>query len=443
MATSKLEDILSNCDSTTPLYEKLEKVQQFRLITLLPGRDTDHIECVLKRHTFHDSPKYEALSYEWGKAGRKPETIVLNGQQTKITHNLWLALGHLRQTSKRRVLWVDAPCIDQSNNEERSHQVSLMAIIYSGALRVISWLGLEHEDIITKSMVFMLELFRSADEESLIEQDWDIGSREERWNENVSASDRRVQTQKTFSEKEIIEFIKHHRRLTDEEIFQYIKFQQFARNRKPLLDADIHEQIEVQRERERNPTSHKKILSILKKRYYDGKRDMSEMKMLQYSHKRSDWEDLARFWSVEYWKRLWIVQEVVLARDLRIQCGESSIEWFVMGKFLACLKYTCDSDYRGPRYIPALRYTPAAKLGYFRSETKQSWLRDLILSKSLATFRNAKCSDPRDKIYGLLGLSNDRNDSIYPDYNRSLLELYELVISIPRFRTDDELVSFS
>ena len=39
-------------------------------------------------------------------------------------------------------LWIDALCIDQSDAEERMHQVRIMARIFGGAREVLVWLGL-------------------------------------------------------------------------------------------------------------------------------------------------------------------------------------------------------------------------------------------------------------------------------------------------------------
>ncbi|OCK76902.1 HET-domain-containing protein, partial [Lepidopterella palustris CBS 459.81] len=47
----------------------------------------------------------------------------------------------LRDPSFERMIWVDAICIDQDNFEEKSHQIQLMAKIYSKAIRALAWLG--------------------------------------------------------------------------------------------------------------------------------------------------------------------------------------------------------------------------------------------------------------------------------------------------------------
>lgn len=49
----------------------------------------------------------------------------------------------LRKNAHEKLLWVDAICIDQSNEEEKTAQVRLMRTIYSEAEMVIIWLGKE------------------------------------------------------------------------------------------------------------------------------------------------------------------------------------------------------------------------------------------------------------------------------------------------------------
>lgn len=51
------------------------------------------------------------------------------------------ALKDLRQEEKDQVLWVDAICIDQKNDTERSAQVALMGRSYSETSHLLIWLG--------------------------------------------------------------------------------------------------------------------------------------------------------------------------------------------------------------------------------------------------------------------------------------------------------------
>ena len=63
-----------------------------------------------------------------------------------ITHNLAVALHHLRHSKKPRVLWIDAICINQDDLVERSAEVLEMGSIYGHAKEVIVWLGPSSED---------------------------------------------------------------------------------------------------------------------------------------------------------------------------------------------------------------------------------------------------------------------------------------------------------
>jgi hypothetical protein len=90
----------------------------------------------------HNAPHYTALSYTSGDQSYRSTTVV-DGTAFTISKNLEIALRHLRRQSGRgpRALWVDQICIDQRNNEEKSHQVRLMRPILSTASKVLAWLG--------------------------------------------------------------------------------------------------------------------------------------------------------------------------------------------------------------------------------------------------------------------------------------------------------------
>ena len=87
------------------------------------------------------APHYEALSYTWGES-TQDHTILLNGGvRISITDNLHRALRRVRYVTKIRTLWIDALCINQDDDIERSHQVQVMGLIYKTASCVNIWLG--------------------------------------------------------------------------------------------------------------------------------------------------------------------------------------------------------------------------------------------------------------------------------------------------------------
>lgn len=114
----------------------------FRLLRLFKGAVGDDIECELFQAWLQGDSviPYEALSYTWGST-EMTEHIKIDGRTLGVTKNLYWALQYLRSQDIDRILWVDAVCINQSNNQERGHQVQQMGNIYSQANQVIFWLG--------------------------------------------------------------------------------------------------------------------------------------------------------------------------------------------------------------------------------------------------------------------------------------------------------------
>jgi hypothetical protein len=88
------------------------------------------------------APSYEGLSYTWGVV-EFTSTIMCDGSPLPVTQNLYDALKYLRQPDKERIMWIDAICINQKNDAERSRQVGIMKDIYKKAMHVVIWLGKE------------------------------------------------------------------------------------------------------------------------------------------------------------------------------------------------------------------------------------------------------------------------------------------------------------
>ncbi|KAF2854058.1 hypothetical protein T440DRAFT_544195, partial [Plenodomus tracheiphilus IPT5] len=115
-----------------------------------------------------DCPPWISLSYTWGSFQKYREErsepitqteeyyIFLNNMQFNVTMNLWYALDNILagrnehnahiEVLKIRHFWIDAICINQADLDERSHQVSMMGLIYSKTSAVLVWLDPEEED---------------------------------------------------------------------------------------------------------------------------------------------------------------------------------------------------------------------------------------------------------------------------------------------------------
>lgn len=125
-----------------------------RLLHLQPGAFVDVIEVELEPVSFSthgsDTPKYEAISYVWGpvlpdepkiRIKNKDDLVDAQPRYLTVRENLRCALQHLRSESAVRTLWIDAICINQEDESEKSQQVANMGSIYELAERVVIWFG--------------------------------------------------------------------------------------------------------------------------------------------------------------------------------------------------------------------------------------------------------------------------------------------------------------
>lgn len=134
-----------------PLYHNpLHYGTTIRVLAIQPGDFNDAIVCNFRFVDLSEDEgafePFDALSYVWNAHlvdyNRKDRVAVIcSGHEKQITANLEDALKHIRSKDLLKLLWVDALCINQSDNDERSHQVSLMGSIYSAAHRVIIWVS--------------------------------------------------------------------------------------------------------------------------------------------------------------------------------------------------------------------------------------------------------------------------------------------------------------
>lgn len=115
-------------------------------------------------------PTYNALSYTWGNPVFT-ERATLQGEgesgYLNITPSLYHCLMHFVQYVGTNI-WIDAICINQRDNAEKSHQVRQMDRVYDQATKVLMWLGPSAEDS-DDAIRAMLTYGREAAEAGILE----------------------------------------------------------------------------------------------------------------------------------------------------------------------------------------------------------------------------------------------------------------------------------
>ena len=126
---------------------------EIRVLCLFPGDAGVPLKATIEYCKLGTKLDYQALSYTWEsplnrdnpsrgyQEPRRVHDLWINDFLLKITPNLDSALRHLRHPQNALTFWIDAVCIDQEHNEEKSWQIQQMRNIYEQASRVIVWLG--------------------------------------------------------------------------------------------------------------------------------------------------------------------------------------------------------------------------------------------------------------------------------------------------------------
>ncbi|KAF2965914.1 hypothetical protein GQX73_g7663 [Xylaria multiplex] len=328
-------------------YPPLPAGDALRLITLKAGEFFDPLQGDLVSIAFSARPEYLALSYTWGdptsdqlklpaafvkladvdySGYQEPEkcyreaTLALNGHEFPITHNLALALRYLRSESHPLTLWVDAICINQVDIDERNSQVALMALIYSRATAVVTWLGLNASEVLGALKTFdqdggiqgamaMRDVYRLGNSKELAA-----------WFAEYKASSSGA------ASRNLPEF-----RAAEEEALQRI--------------AEVN-----------------------------GHGDTMVM-------------------ATNYWQRVWVVQEVCLARKVLFVYGPTLI--------------VDEEAVQYAHQMQMIKVTKGMKSMLDARETR--FTNTMRLETLIEDFVGQMCTEPRDKIYGLIGLANDVN----------------------------------
>jgi hypothetical protein len=126
----------------------------------------------------------------------------------------------------------------------------------------------------------------------------------------------------------------------------------------------------------------------------------------------------------DYWKRVWIVQEICLARQLVLVCGDTEISWKYLSE-LCKARLHCWPQYLSQGERDFMR-SPLSRVTHAKETHHKN---GCILWTLLETFAESDCQELHDKIYGFLGVASDcGNEDIPLDYSRSISQLYGDVV---------------
>lgn len=135
-------------------------------------------------------------------------------------------------------------------------------------------------------------------------------------------------------------------------------------------------------------------------------------------HSESLWDCLLGIFNRPYWRRMWVVQELALAMDCRVLCGNDRRPF---SEYMTVVGILVSDVYRLPYQNPILYKAPnlafksMSELVLYSKRGKTLSLLELLL-----VTHAFDATDSRDKLYALLGLcSATVRDSIIPDYCES------------------------
>ncbi|XMA14572.1 hypothetical protein WAI453_007363 [Rhynchosporium graminicola] len=139
------------------------------------------------------------------------------------------------------------------------------------------------------------------------------------------------------------------------------------------------------------------------------------------------WESLHTHFSSTYFKRTWIIQEIAVSTRAIVVCGRQQVAWKLFHWAASFISLTTSLIHQAPDtgVFGTIPFIPN-----ITSMSKQNDIDPL--SFYLRFVQNSKCSDPRDKVFGVLGIGRDSQEvdprlrlMLQVDYKKSVQQVYQ------------------
>jgi hypothetical protein len=147
--------------------------------------------------------------------------------------------------------------------------------------------------------------------------------------------------------------------------------------------------------------------------------------MKLFSNAPAMWNELiAEFFHNKWWTRAWIVQEVMLAKNPDVHRGTRGLSFELLLRLSSFMvKYALDPDLQNQLSAESLRSRTRHEMTLYRSRLKLG-IR-VSLGDWIAQFHNQEATNPRDLVYGFLGLAQSNVPTrITPQYELPLERVF-------------------
>ncbi|EXJ66909.1 uncharacterized protein A1O5_10104 [Cladophialophora psammophila CBS 110553] len=131
------------------------------------------------------------------------------------------------------------------------------------------------------------------------------------------------------------------------------------------------------------------------------------------------WEAITKFFGRDWFRRVWIVQELVLAPHIILLCGNRSFQWDDIYVPATLCATKADKSKLALMKSVSKTMAPVLSLGKlrraYRRQVADAAQRELLTL--FEDFEHTECSRRRDKLFAFFGLACDADDSGFdPDY---------------------------
>lgn len=390
----EMSDLADRCPAF--VYTRLSEARSIRLLTLLPGTDDSQapLRCLLSEVSLDSKPDYEALSYTWAtEDGNRStsEQVIVNECFILITRNCEAALRRVRLPEERRVVWVDAICIDQKDVGEVNQQVAMMGDIYRDTRQTLVWLGHGSEHIY--GALTWLNDYAVAE------------SCSQEWRSDYLRSLVRYRFEDLLQ-------------VAGELSMEPVQLEQIRAQSPHGLGVDAMNAIRETY----GPILHSKTCTFENRCNHvvsEMKKDLHQQRLQSTPR----WSAMRKIFGFQWWRRIWVLQETALPVGVVMYCGSHQTNYARFTSFLPEeLRWDISSGHRFNAHLYFRKLIQKEEPPYLgMSPMPDPFQLLLVAQTSLAT-------NARDKIYGILGLFQQlyrRQDLLPPpDYNKSVAVLF-------------------